>query len=190
MNWTACLVGMCVMMPLLAACALGEIVPDPELVKFTAMSEQARQIAQKEIPDAVLRQADTDLIQTTFRFADKAGTRELDVTAPSSNTPPDQWTANLISLSPLLGRPESDMSIQDLHIAPNRVAQAALAQWPGCHIRVLILYRDENENDLTWVAFCDTTLGTMSGNMSNRTGLFQSPNAPPAQIPVTATPER
>ena len=173
--------------PLLIACSQPEITPDPDSPKFVALSEQARQRAQKESPDAVLRQADTDLNRTISRFTDTAATKEIDITVPSPNASPDQWTAGVTSLSPLLGHSEPDMNIKDLRVAPSHVAQAVSAQWAGCKIRALTLYRNESEHDLIWVAFCDTPQGMVSGKMVNGTGVFQPFNAPPARAPVTAT---
>ncbi len=188
MNLMTGLLMVCLVLFALVACAKSEITPDSDSLELVTKSDQARQIAQKEIPDAVLRQVNTDLHKTTFWFTDKAGTKEIDITTPSSDAPPDQWSTYITSLSPLLGRSELDMNIKDLRGGPSRVAQAITAQWSGCQIRGLILYRNESENDLTWVTFCDTPQGTVSGTMSNRTGVFQPSNAPPARVPMTATP--
>ncbi len=189
MNLLTRLFALCLVLSILIACTSPKPleIPDADTISLVALSEQARRIAQKEIPDAVLRQVDTGLGKTTFRFTDKVGTKEIDITAPSPNTPPDQWTAYVTSLSPLLGRSEPDMNIKDVRAGPSRVAQAVTAHWSGCQIRALTLYRDESENDLIWVDFCDTPQGTVSGEMVNRTGVFQPFNAPPAVVPVTAT---
>lgn len=178
----------CLILPLLAACAKAEITPDPDAVGLVAMSEQARQVAEKEMPDVVLRQVDTDLSKTTFLFTDKAATKEIDVDVPSPSGPGDRWVTRVITLSPLLGQSKPDVNLGDLRMGPRGVAQAVTAQWPGCRIRGLTLYRDETANDLVWVAFCDTPQGTVSGVMSNRTGVFQPSSAPPALGPITATP--
>jgi hypothetical protein len=172
----------------LVACAKPEIVPDADSLGLVTMSEQARQIAQKEIPDVVLRQVDTDLNKTTFLFTDKAATKEIGVTVPIPNAPLDQWTTYVTSLSPLLGLAEPDMNIKDLRAGPSRVAQAITSRWSGCKVRALTLLRAGI--DLEWVAFCDTPQGTVSGKMDNRTGTFQPFNAPPARVPSTATPVR
>jgi hypothetical protein len=174
----------------LAACAQTAAATDPDSLKLVAMSEQARQIGEHQIPIIVLRQADTDLSSTTFLFTDKAGTIEIDITAPSPDAPPDRWTAIVLSVSPLLGRPVTDVNLNELRVGPGRVARAMTSQWASCKVRGLIVYRDESDNDLVWTAFCDTPQGTVTGTMSNRTGTFQASNAPPARMPVTATPER
>jgi hypothetical protein len=49
---------------------LSDGTPDPDAVRLIAMSEQARQIAQKESSRVVLRQVDTDLNTTDFQFVD------------------------------------------------------------------------------------------------------------------------
>ncbi len=173
---------------ILVSCAKPEITPDSDSLGLVTMSEQARQIAQKEIPDVVLRQVDTDLNKTTFLFTDKAATKEIGVTVPTPNAPLDQWTAHVTSLSPLLGRTEPDMNLKDLRVAPSRVAQAITSRWSGCKVRALTLLRAGN--DLEWVAFCDTPQGIVSGKMENRTGTFQPFSAPPARVPITAIPTR
>lgn len=178
----------CLILPLLAACARAEITPEPDSVGLVAMSEQARQVAEKVTPGVVLRQVDTDMYKTTFLFTDKAAAKEIDVDVPSPHASTDRWTTNVITLSPLLGQPKPDVNLGDLRTGPSRVAHAVSAQWPGCKIRSLTLYRDEAADDLVWIAFCDTPDGTVSGEMFNRTGRLQPSNAPPARVPTTATP--
>lgn len=164
--------------PVLVAGAQPEIAPDAESLGLVTLSEQARQIAQREAPYVVLRQLDTDLSKTFFRFTDRAATKAIDETVPSPNAPPEQWTSYVPSLSLLLGRSEPDMRIGDLRAEPNRVVQAMTSQWQGCAISALTLYRNESDNDLVWIAFCDTAQGTVSGKMVNRTGVFRPFNAP------------
>ncbi len=165
-----------------------ELSPDPDVITLVRMSEQARQIAQQELPDVVLRQVDSnaDLSEFTFRFTDSAATKEIDITGAVPNVLPEQWSAQVITLSPLLGSSQPDMNLQVLRVSSNRVARTISTHWPGCKVRFVHLSLEEN--DLVWSAWCDTPQGTVSGKMSNRTEVFQPSNAPPARMPITATP--
>jgi len=160
--------------------------PDADAVELVAMGEQALQIAQKEAAVVVLRQVDTDLSLTDFRFVDGALTKEIMVVVPAPGTPADQWYTVDNSVSPLLSPSGSDLNLQNLKAGPNRVAQAITAHWPGCAVHGMTLYRENNQ--LTWTAFCNTSEGSVSGDMDAQTGLFQPSDAPPASLPVTATP--
>ncbi len=180
---------LCLLPVALTACAnaaTSDSTPDPDSIKLTAMSKQAMQIAQKESSDVVLRQVDTDLTITDFRFVDSALTQEIMVVVPEPDAPIDKWHTVVSSVSPLLTYAEPALNLQSLRVGPNRVAQSMTARWPGCIIRGITLYR---ENDrLTWVAFCNTPEGVVSGSMDNQTGVFQPSDAPPAPVPMTATP--
>jgi hypothetical protein len=162
--------------------------PDPDAITLVTMSEQARQIAQPELPDVALRQLDSnaDLSEFTFRFTDSTATKEIDITSAAPNAPPEQWSTQVITLSPLLGWSQPDMNLQGLRVGPNRVARAISTHWSGCKVRFVHLSLEEG--DLVWMAWCDTPQGTVSGTMSNRTGAFQPSNAPPGRMPITATP--
>lgn len=172
----------------LIRCGNFQTGPDPDSLTLNSASEQAKQIAAQQIPQPVLRQLETDLVSVTFLFTNKEGTMEVDVTAPGPNVPSRNWSSNALSVSPLLGHPESDMRVADLRIGPGRVATSMTTHWPGCHPRGLILYRDDGTDDLVWVGSCDTSLGMVSGQMFNRPGVFQPFNSPPASMPATATP--
>lgn len=161
--------------------------PDPDVAKLIRMSEQAMSIAQKEAPEAILRQIDTDLNRTNFGFTDGKGTRHISVLVPAPEVPPDQWVTQVQSFTPLVGRSGPALALQNLQIGPNRVAQAITAHWSGCTIRSLTLYYEEDH--LTWAAFCNTSEGVVSGVVDNRTGIFQPSHAPPAPVPPTATPD-
>ncbi len=165
-----------------------ETTPDSDAIMLVTMGEQARQIAQRELPDVVLRQIDSnaDLSEFTFRYTDSAATKEIDITGAAPNVSPEQWSAQIITLSPLLGWSQPDMNLQVLRIGPNRVARAITTHWSDCKVRFVHLSLEKN--DLVWIAWCDTPQGTVSGTMSNQTGMFQPSNAPPAHIPITATP--
>jgi hypothetical protein len=159
---------------------------DLEALKLIAMGEQARQIAQKEGGDLVLRQVDTDLSITDFQFVDRALTRVITVIIPQPDAPVDAWYATVNYVSPLLSHSEPDLGLQYLKTGPGHVAQAVTAQWPGCMLRGMILSREKDQ--LTWLAFCNTPKGVVSGSMVDRTGVFWPSEAPPAPLPVTATP--
>jgi hypothetical protein len=165
---------------------LSDSTPDSDAVKLITMSAQALQIAQKESLDVVLRQVDSDLRITDFRFVDKKLTREIMVVVPEPNAPTETWHTEVNSVSPLLAQVEPSLDLQSLKVGPNRVAQAITAYWPGCVIRGMNLYRENDK--LTWVAFCNTSKGMVSGTMDNQTGIFKPSDSLPATVPVTATP--
>ncbi|MCL5995062.1 MAG: hypothetical protein M1546_03275 [Chloroflexi bacterium] len=167
---------------------LPQNAPDPDAVKLAALGEQALRLAQEHAKDALLRQifADSDLAKTTFHFTDQAATNVIQVIVPAPDTPSDQWLVEPNVLSPLAGHAEPGINLQRLKIGPKRVAQAITAHWPGCVVRGMTLYREDDR--LTWTAFCNTPAGVVSGNMDNQTGVFRPSDAPPASIPITATP--
>ena len=160
--------------------------PDPDAVKLVAMSEQAMQLVRGKTPDAVLHQIDTDLQTTTFRFTDRASTQEISVLVPAAGVPPGQWGVEVASRTPLVSNTSPGLALQRLRAGPLRVAQAISGHWPGCTIRGLTLYLENDK--LTWVAFCNTPVGVASGSVDGETGTFQPSEAPPAPLPVTATP--
>ena len=163
-----------------------ESTPDASAVKLSAMGAQARQMAQKEAPDIVLRQVDTDLHTTDFQFVDSALTKVITVLVPEPDAPVDRWSTALNTISPLLTNAQPAVDLRSLRVGPNRVAQAMTAHWPGCGVRAMTLYR---ENDrLVWTGFCNTPEGVASGSLDNQTGVFQPSDAPPAPAPPTALP--
>ena len=179
----------------LAACgALSKLAPtptppsaaDPDAAALSALSQQALQMARGDIPDAVLRQVDTDLTITTFHFTDPAATRLVVITIPAPGAAPNAWNVDRGGISTLLGfaRPGLDLSV--LRAGPGRIAQALSSQWPGCQLRGLTLYPQDGR--LTWVGFCMIPAGEVTGTLDAQTGVFQPSDAPPARFPVTATP--
>jgi hypothetical protein len=164
---------------------LSDSTPDSDAAQLITMSEQAMQIAQKESPDVALRQVDSDLRITDFRFVDKTMTKEIMVVIPEANAPINRWHTNVNSVSPLL-TPGPAINLQSLKVGPNRVAQAITAYWPGCVIKGMNLYRENDQ--LTWVVFCNTPKGIVSGSMDNQSGIFIPSDSLPAAVPLTATP--
>jgi hypothetical protein len=118
---------------------------DLEALKLAAMGEQARQIAQKEEPELVLRQVDTDLNTTDFQFVDKTLTRVVTVIVPGPDAPVDQWYTTVDSVLPLLSHAEPDLDLRNLRAGPTRVAQAMRAHWPGGTLRGVMLYREKGQ---------------------------------------------
>ncbi len=158
--------------------------PDSDAILLVALAEQARQVAQKSQGE-ILRQVDTDMVTIDFRFVDRATTREVTIVIPTQNAPVEQWKTVVNTVSPLLTYPSPDMDLNALKIGPERVAEAAAGQWKDCELRTMTLYL-ENEK-LTWLVFCNTRDGVVSGSMDNATGAFHPSNAPPASIPGIAT---
>lgn len=158
--------------------------PDTDAVKLLAMEEQAIQIAQKSQGE-ILRQVDTDLTTIDFRFVDRALSKEIIILVPEPNASTEKWVTTVNTVSPLLTYTQPALDLHSLRIGPNRVAQALTNHWPGCRVRGLYLYLEKDK--LTWLAFCNTPEGVVSGSMENETGLFQPSNAPPASVPAIAT---
>ncbi len=177
----------CVSKPEFAQASPGTtITPDSAAVTLAAMGEQALKLVQKETPSAVLRQVDTDLNQTDFRFTDDPATKEIIVLVPAAGVPPDKWVVEQNDVSPLVGNTEPGLDLRQLRVGPGQVAQAISAHWPGCALRGMTLYNENNRP--TWVAFCNVAEGVVSGIMDGKTGVFEPSAAPPARLPVTATP--
>ncbi len=195
MNFTIRLYIICLLLLALTACGAPPVTannatyaistPDPDAVTLIAMEEQAIQIAQKS-QGVILREVDTNLTTTDFRFVDLALTKEIIILVPEINAPTEKWVTTINQVSPLLSSTQPAIDLQSLRIGPNRVAQAITNYWPGCSLRGMNLYLEKDK--LTWLAFCNTPEGVVSGSMENDTGLFQPSNTPPASIPSIATP--
>lgn len=160
--------------------------PDQDVGKIVDLSKQAAQLVRKKTSAPILHQVDTDIKTFTFRFTDKEATEEISVFVPAVGIPPEQWTIEVNARTPLVGNTTPGLDLGKLRIGSNRVAQAVFAHWQGCTIRGLTLY---SENDhLIWVAFCNIPQGVVEGAMDGESGVFTASDAPPASLPVTATP--
>ena len=158
--------------------------PDRDAMQIIAMGYQARIIAQKSQGE-ILRQIDTDRTTTDFRFVDRALTKEIMVVVPKTNAATETWRITVNTVTPLLTYAQPGIDLHRLRIGPQRVTQAITNHWPGCSVRGLTLYLEKDQ--LTWLAFCNTPEGVVSGSMENETGVFQPSSAPPAFIPAVAT---
>ncbi len=165
---------------------LPERTSDLEALKLVALGEQALQIARQEAPNLVLRQVDTDLSVTDFQFVDRSLTQVITVIVPQPDAPADTWYTTVSTISPLLSRSEPALDLHNLRTGPTRVAQAITTHWPGCTLRGIMLYHEQGQ--LTWLAFCNTPEGVVSGSLQDRSGVFQPSEAPPAPLPAIATP--
>ncbi len=182
----------------LAACAISETalqatspfgtVADADATRLAALGEQVVPLARREAnSDVILRQVDTDLNQTTFRFTNSGATKEIDVWIPAPDAAVDQWKIDTATVTPLVGFIAPSLDLHTLRAGPQRVAQAITTHWPGCSLHGLTLYLNDNRQ-LIWTAFCNTPQGRATGDMDNVTGVFQPSVFPPAPLPVTATP--
>ncbi len=160
--------------------------PNQDLVKLVETSVQAAQIARKQTSDPILHQIDTNLKTITFRYTDKGATKEISVFIPASGIPPEQWTTEVNERTPLVGNITPGLNLGRLKVSPNNVAQMVVGHWPRCTLRGLNLYSENNH--LIWVAFCNTGEGVVTGTMDGESGVFTPSDAPPASMPVTATP--
>ncbi len=199
----------------LAACAgfgpstpngtLSPDTPDSDAASLVPMGEQALNVAQKVAKNLVLRQVDTDLFITDFRFVDSALTLEIMVVVPTPDSPVEKWENVVSTVSPLLTQAGPAIDLKTLRVGPNRVLRAVEDTWPGCSLRSLTLYRGNGSrlagsaasaasaaaasgsDPLTWVIFCTTVKGIVTGKMDNQSGAFLPSGASPAPIPTTAT---
>ncbi|MBW7881660.1 MAG: hypothetical protein H3C34_03315 [Caldilineaceae bacterium] len=113
--------------------------PDSDAISLVAMGEQAMQIVQANVADAVLRQIDTGINKTVFHFTDGAATTVTQIVVPTAETPPDKWIVEDHLISPLVSHSERSLNLQSLEIGPHRVARAITAHWPGCVVRRITL---------------------------------------------------
>ncbi len=163
-----------------------ETAPDADALSLLDLSAQALLIAQKTAADVSLRQVDTNLFTTDFRYTDGRLTEEIMVAIPGKDAPISQWYTVTNTVSPLLTGAEPGLDLHDLKVGPLRVALAVTARWPGCALRTMTLYLENGA--LTWVAFCNTPGGVVSALMDARTGQFRPSDGQPGSSPVTATP--
>ncbi len=173
----------------LAACASSPLAaagpPDTEAEKLITLGEQALKLAQAQ-QGTDLRQVDTDLVSTTFRFVDHALTKEIMVVIPEAEAPVEKWSITTNAVSPLLSYAQPAINLQNLKHGPSKIAQAITGNWPGCEVRDIMLYLEKDK--LTWTAFCNTPQGVVTGSMDDETAVFQASTAPPASLPSIATP--
>ena len=161
--------------------------PDPDRAALTGMEKQASKLAQQQAPGAVLHQIDTDLLWTIFRFTDAGATEEIAIRVDTPQTPAAQWKTDVTSFSKLVGSLGPGPDLSGLKAGPGRAAKAVQSHWPGCTLHGLTLYLQDQRRP--WVAFCTTAAGIVTGLVDNQTGVFQPSEAPPAEFPVTATPQ-
>jgi hypothetical protein len=175
---------------LLVGCASTTLIPtatpDVALVQFTELAGQALPLAQKIAPGAVLRQIDTDGYQTFFDFTDAAATQEITVWMKSPGAPVSQWQAAPASQVKLVDAAEPAIDLKSMQIGLSRVAQIITAYWPGCLVKTLTLYTQNNKP--TWLGFCQTSNGLVSGMVDAQTGNLVVANAAPITFPSQVAP--
>ena len=162
--------------------------PDADVAALVALSEEVARRAEEEVPDAVLRVVDAspDAGPTIFRFTDAAATKAVTVTVPEPGAPPEAWSIH-IGISPLIGHQSPGIDLSSLRIGPASVVEAATEHWKGCAIKGITLLGEGEK--LVWYVFCNLPQGGMSGTVDARTGVFTPSLAPPARVPLIATPD-
>ncbi len=166
---------------------------DSDAVGLDLLSRQALKRAESELPDALLRQVDFRDVDgpLTFRFTDRDAKRGLDLHLESPESDPERWVVSTMEVSPLLGHPSPGISVSGLRAGPQSVVRGMRDAWPGCTVRSISLHG--TDGDLIWYGFCNLPEGGMSGTLWDRAsdpapGEFEPSGAPPARVPVTATP--
>ena len=159
---------------------------DPDALTLVAMGEEAIGLARQTIPDAVLRQVDVspDGGAISFRFTDEAATRTIVVHVPGLDVPMHGWRVQDEEFTRFSGQPKG-LDLRAVHSGPAAVARSATGHWPGCTVRAMTLFGEEE--DLSWIVFCNLPEGVVSGWVDVRTGAFTPSSAPPAVLPPIAT---
>ena len=160
----------------------------PDAVALELLGAKVVGRAREVAADAVLRQVDFNPRdgRQSFRFTDGAAPEVISVTVPSAASSPDQWQIH-VGISPLGGHPRPGLLLRALRIGPASVTEAATEYWQGCGIRGLNLIGEGA--DLVWYVFCNLPQGVVSGTVDARTGVFTPSLAPPARVPLIATPD-
>ena len=166
---------------------------DSDAVALDSLSRQALERAELELPDAVLRQLDLRDVDGPlfFRFTNRDAERGVNLHLENPESDPERWVVSTVEVSPLLGHPSPGISLSGLRAGPQRVVRGMRDAWPGCTVRSISLHG--TDGDLVWYGFCNLPEGGMSGTLWDRAsdpapGEFEPSLAPPARVPVTATP--
>ena len=172
----------------LSGCAQATPTPaaDPEALTLVAIGEEALGLARKTIPDAVLRQVDVspDGGAISFRFADEAAARSIDVHVPGPDVRNGDWRVVEGGFTPFIGQANSGIDLRELRAGPAAVARSATGHWSGCSVRAMTLYGEAE--DLAWTVFCNVSEGVVSGFVDAQTGAFTPSTHPPIQSPSAA----
>ncbi len=80
------------------------------------------------------------------------------------------------------------LSVESMNVGPTAAMDEITEHWRGCAPRSQTVISSA-EGDTRWVLFCDLPEGTVSGWVDVKTREFTPSEAPPAIVPVTATPE-
>ena len=160
--------------------------PDPDVAALLAMYNQTVLEASLYTPVVILHQIDTNLTWTIFHFTDAGATKEITIEVDTQQTPASDWKTSADHHSKLVGSQAADLDLHSLKAGPKRAAQALQARWPGCILRGLTLYLQNNR--LTWAVYGSTSSGEVTGLMDNQTGVFQAAAQPPGETVLTATP--
>ena len=161
---------------------------DPDVAALANLSEQVIKRAREIASDAVLRQINIGLDRGThsFRLTDAEATQAITIHVFAPDAPPDQWEVVYGHLNQLLGNPRPGIDLQALQVGPAAAGEAAMTYWPNCKMGTLTLIGQRD--DLTWIVFCNTAEGVISGTINAQTGAFVPSLAPPVPPPPIATP--
>ncbi len=177
---------------LISACSgevsFSQIEPSHDIAEMLALEGQAKALAEELAADAVLKQVDRgrDMVGYIFHYTDTAATRVITVSVPVDEVPSGEWEVRT-GISPLIGHQSPGLFLGSLRVGPDAVVKAATEHWKACPVRGLSLTGEEDQ--LTWLIFCNLPEGVVSASMDGTTGEFVPSQAPPAQPPPTATPD-
>lgn len=168
------------------ACSGNADRADEDAIRLAEMAAQAATLASESIDNPVLRQLAFGLLDSahTFYFTDPAASVGVEITAETPAFPISEWQVRDSEF--VRHRPEAGLDVSAVRVGPRAVLEVATDQWPGCELRSMTLVGGDEGS--TWHVFCNLPEGVVSGTVDPVTGLLTNSSAPPARVPVTATP--
>ena len=169
-----------------AACSGNADRADDDAVRLAGMVDQAITLASESIENPVLRQVAFGSLDGAhiFYFTDPAASVGVEVIAETPSLPASEWQVRDSEF--VRHRPEAGLDIGSVRVGARAVFDTASDQWPGGELRGMTLVA--GDEGTTWRVSCNLPEGVVSGTVDPVTGLLTNSSAPPARVPVTATP--
>lgn len=158
---------------------------DFDVRDIVALADDSRPLVREFVSDGVLRQVDLSTEGFIFHFSDEAATQGVTVWASTAATP-EHWPIKVITSSPLLGHPTTELDLAALIVGPESVSELARDYWSNGDLRSLTLAGDGQR--LGWTVFWNLPEGVVSATINATTGQFTPWDAPPAIAAPTAAP--
>ncbi|MCH7739445.1 MAG: hypothetical protein IIC93_04775 [Chloroflexi bacterium] len=168
------------------ACSGNADRADEDAVRLAGMVDQAITLASESIENPVLRQVAFGSLDGAhiFYFTDPAASVGVEVIAETPSLPASEWQVRDSEF--VRHRPEAGLDVGSVRVGARAVFDTASDQWPGCELRGMTLVA--GDEGTTWRVSCNLPEGVVSGTVDPVTGLLTNSSAPPARVPVTATP--